>query len=391
MSDPTTDSFRQMLLEAQLERASKSDVHLEAISDKLSTTDERWSEESLTASIASVLADSIREAGQEDSEVLSRSIAPHVVSTVKREISNAHPEIIDALSPRMGTLINASVAHAVADLQRQIDAAMPFDMWIATLKSRLTGAPSSGWLVDNTKDFRVLEAYLIERGSGVLLARDKPPEVDDDDESLLDDDLIAGMIAALDSFASDAFGSGGLEELRQLKMSHGTVYLRASATKILALRCSGEAPDGIEQRVDALLERAIAQATGQGGDGGDIDPRRLIEGARESSEKGINPSAIIGKAALSIIAVVAVVAGHFYLENANRTRWVDALQTAARDDPGLTGYPINADYVADAGQVRLRGLAPDKGAIAEISARVARVPSPLKAELLIPVAGERLK
>ncbi len=388
MSDPTADSFRQMLLDAQLERAAKSDDHLEAISDKLSITDERWSEESLTAAVANVLADSIREAGHGDSDVLSRSIAPHIVSTIKREISNAHPEIIEALSPRMGVLIRAAVANAVEDLQRQIDQAMPFDIWIATIKSRLTGAPSAGWLVGSAEEFRVLEAYLIERGSGVLLARDKPPEVDEDDDSLLDDDLLAGMIAALDSFASDAFGSGGLEELRQLKMSQGTVYLRASPTKILALRCTGQAPPGIEERVDTLLERAIQQATGQGED---LDPGRLLAGAQAPMEPGINPAALIGKAALGIAAAFAVLIGHFYLESANRSRWVEAVQTAAADDPALAGYPMTAAYDGDNAAVELRGLVPDAAALAEMQTRVSHVPLPLPLEMLVPVAGERFK
>ena len=387
MSNPT-ETFREMMIEARIGRAAKAERSLADIAEKVEQSEARWSEDELREAIAGVLADSIREAGNTDRAALARSIAPHILSTVRSEIGNAHPEIIEALSPRLGELIRASVAKSMEDLQRQIDQAVPVDLWIASLKAKLTGTPTTGWVLEGKNGFAVIEAYLIERGSGLLLARDRPADAPTD-ASELDDDLLSGMIAALDAFARDAFGGGGVETLRQLTLSAGTIYLRASPTKILALRCTGEAPPDVEEEIDRLLDRVIQRMQDEKGDA-DLTPSRLLADAPQPSEKAVSAAGLVGKALAGIAAVIALFWGHFALESGNRDRWTAAIETSVRSDAGLTGYPVVIAYDDSAGVVHIDGLVPDAAARVDIEGRLARLAVPLSHRLSMPVAGRRI-
>lgn len=374
-----------MQIEARLAASATTRAALSGLGRKVDRAEARWTEEELREAVALVLADALREAGRTDRAALIRAIAPNIISTVRNEISIAHPEIIEALSPRIGELIRASVAKAVEDLQRQIDDAMPVDLWIAALRAALTGTPAAGWIIGDKSGFRVIEAFLIERGSGLVLAQDRPQGLDDDTVPALDDDLLGGMIAALDSFARDAFGTGGIDELRQLTLSAGTIYLRASPDKILALRCTGVAPPGIEEEIDALLDGIIRRLR-EGGDGS--PPARLLAAGVGPPKAVVRAGPLLGRVALGAVAALLAVWLHGVLEEANGERWAGAARAAARADPAMTGYPVAARHAG--GTVTLTGLVPDEAARAAILARLDALPLPVPVSLAMPVAGRRL-
>ncbi len=387
MSDPTNDTFRHMLMEARIGDAVAARKAIAEIDAKVERAETRWTEDELRETVAVVLADALRDAGRTDREALIRAIAPNIISTVRGEISSAHPEIIEALSPRMGKLISAAVAKATEGLQRQIDDAVPIDLWIASLKSRLTGTSSAGWVIREEDGFRVIEAFLIERGSGLVLAQDRPAGADTSDPVALDDDLLGGMIAALDAFARDAFGGGGIDELRQLTLSAGTIYLRASPTKILALRCTGIAPPKIVDEIDHLLDHVISRLQ-EGGE--DVLPARLlaVDVVPVAGEGGLSGAAVVGKIA-AVIAIIALTGlGHFVLEKANTDRWTGAALDIAHTHPAMTGYPVDAIHLG--GTITLTGLVPDEETRNAIAAGLDRQPLPVATALAMPVAGRRL-
>jgi len=375
-----------MVLEARIREAVQARASLEGLDRKISQTEERWSEDEFREAVAVVLADALREAGHIDRDALIRAIAPNILATVRTEIGNARPEIIEALSPRLGELIRASVAKAVEGLQRQIDDAMPVDLWIASVRAALTGTPTSGWVLRDENGFRVIEAFLIERGSGLILAQDRP-QGDHIDATALDDDLLGGMIAALDSFALDAFGGDGIDELRQLTLSAGTIYLRASPTKILALRCTGVASAKTEDEIDRLLDRLIRRLQEEGDD---ALPMRLLDVDAEPAVDNASggASALLGKVAAGLVACLLLVWAHFSLESANHDRWSQAALNAAQEDAAMAGYPVSAHLVDET--VTLTGLVPDRETRMGIERRLAALPIPADTVLAMPEAGKRL-
>ena len=362
-------------------KASNLEAEIAEISSRLADADvSTYEPEQMRKLIAPALTGALRDAGHEDQEEMASAIAPYIIGTVKSEILNSEDELVEAIQPRMGMLIKMSIAKAVEDLNRKVDDAMPVDRWIAAAKGRLTGAPAAGWLLEDGKSFIVKEAMLIERQSGVLLASERSTlDITSDSP---DEDLMAGMIAALQGFASEAYGATGAGDLRRFSFTEDTVYLRGTPTKLLALRCSGVAPPELEARVDDLLETALERMRGDGGIG-DIHMLDDFNRAEEPAAEGASGSKIVGYALGGLAAVVALIWGHGAVTNAHEARWIASVEEAIAGDERLGPYPLLVERDEEEAAIVISGLVPDKAALEALEQRLDWSASPVPIKLNI--------
>ncbi len=330
----------------------------------------------LRAAIAPVLAGALRDARADDPAQLSSAMAPSMIGTIRSEILNSEDELIEAIHPRLGLLISAAITNAIDELNRKVDEALPVDRWMASVKSRLTGAPAAGWVLKGGRDFHVKDALLIDRNSGVLLASERGPQ---EESETLDEDLVAGMIAALQGFASDAYGATGAGELRRFSFTEDTVYLRGTPTKILALRCSGVAPPEIESKVDALLVAALERLREAGDVSTEIFALEGLETAPDvQAVAGPSASRIAAGMIGAVAASVALVWGHGAVIDIHESRWVQAATDAARADASLSPYPIDVALDPQGGDaITISGLLRDQTALDALVERVRWTATPV--------------
>lgn len=393
MSDPVRESFERLRREALARQETAAECAVSKLEDRLEDAELRWDETRLREAISPVIAAAIRDAGRVQPEAVARAVAPHIVGTVRTEIKNSEEAIIDVLHPRLGRLIRRGISSAVSDLQRQVDSALPFDRWMASITSRLSGASALGVLLKDAEPFIIHEAFLIERRSGRLLAREAPENSADADRA--DDDLVAGMIAALDSFASDALAAGGAGTLRRVETDAGSLYVRASATRIIALRTSGAAQPDIEHRLDLLLESLLEQT---GEDGLSVQtfnttPLLMEEDGGASDEAkaaGGGAFALISKVVGGIAAAFLALWSHGAIEEHRIDRAVAAVASVTANAEPYRGYPLVVAVEPDGVAIGVRGLAPDEAARAELLESLANVPSVLPLRIEIAIAGRRL-
>jgi len=350
-------------------KAEALETEITSLSGRIADADlSSYEPERLRKFIAPVLTGALRDAGHADRDEMSSAIAPYILGTVKSEILNSEDELVEAIQPRMGLLVKMAIANAIEDLNRKVDEAMPVDRWIAAAKGRLTGAPSAGWLLEDGNTFVVKEAMLIERQSGVLLASERST-IDLAGASPPDEDLMAGMIAALQGFASEAYGATGAGDLRRFSFTEDTVYLRGTPTKLLALRCSGVAPPEVEARVDELLETALERMRGE--DSGDevhlLDDFNRAGDADAGSASG---SQIIGGALAAVAAVVALIWGHSAVTEAHEARWISSVEQAIAVDARLDPYPLTVERDDDEAAIVISGLVPDEAALKALEERL---------------------
>ena len=380
-------------LSSQVETERSTTAALEAeigaLAGRVEEVDESLTQpERLRQAIAPILSGALRDAGVDDHDPMANAIAPYIIQTIKSELMNSQDELVEAIHPRLGVLIGAAVTNAVAELNRKVDNALPIDRWMASAKGRLTGSPSAGWLLENGSTFIVKEAMLIERQSGILLASERGA-VDSDVENP-DEDLMAGMIAALQGFASEAYGATGAGDLRRFSFTEDTVYLRGTPTKLLALRCSGVAPPEIEGRVDQLLETALERLQGDGEWTGGM---RMLDGfdgqIDAANDDGPSASAIIGRALAGVGAVIALVWGHGAVTNAHESRWFAAVQNAVEGDSRLSPYPLDVARHENGDSFIVSGLLPDEAALTALNDRIEWSGSPIPVTLDVAlVTGE---
>jgi len=386
------EDLREKLV-SEAEAANKKALALEAelgsLAGRVEEVDESLSQpERLRRAIAPVLSGALRDAGVEDHDPMASAIAPYIIQTIKSELLNSQDELVEAIHPRMGALIAAAVTNAVAELNEKVDNALPIDRWMASAKGRLTGSPSAGWLLEDGNTFTVKEAMLIERQSGILLASERNAMISGVENP--DEDLMAGMIAALQGFASEAYGATGAGDLRRFSFTEDTVYLRGTPTKLLALRCSGVAPPAIESRVDHLLETALERLRDDDDLTGGMQMLDDFNAPFDvANDEGPSASTIIGRALAGVAALVALVWGHGAVTDAHESRWLTSVEEAVEGDRRLSPYPLSVTREENGGSFVVSGLLPDEAALTALSERIDWSGSPIPVTLDVAlVTGE---
>lgn len=249
------DSESQTLtdLQHQIERVAKTGTDQRAeIAKRVDAVFARsGTEERFRSSVATVLDGALRDAEIARHEALSDAVAPLVVRTIKREITNSRDELVEALYPMTGRMVKSYVASAIKDLTKQINRSLERNPFVLRINSLLTGRSVAELALADAQAIELDELFLIRRGTGELIAR--WPQ---DEQNANRDQVMSGILTAINDFAAEAF-SADEATLRQIDLGDTQVYLRASQTHLLAAKCGGTATPPVEQILDEEFVSAI--------------------------------------------------------------------------------------------------------------------------------------
>ncbi len=375
----------------ELERALQASVAAEASSRiELSRRveglfDRAGTEERFRSSVAAVLDGALREAEVSRHEQMSRAMAPLVVKTIKTELRNSQDEMVEALYPITGRLVKAYVASALKDLTAQINRRLSggTNPVMLRLRSLMTGHSVADLALAETQQLEVVELFLIRRGSGELLQHWPDGPQGANVPSNVDIHL-SGVLTAINDFAAQALKDNG-GNLRTFALDDYQMYLRASATCLLAAKCQGSAPAGVEAILDDEFLRLIERNQQELGvnDGGKIIvPQKLLAPLALNLEErlgerqraiaaevglGFNPLKVLSYAvALPLLMFV----GWSAYTNYETTRVRElAAQTVATTAP-LNGYPTQIDVTPRGRDVTITGLVPTGSSKSEVIDRL---------------------
>ncbi len=334
------------------------------------------SNEQLTNSVAEIIDEALRRAEVNKHSELSLSIAPLVVTTIKAELKNSQDEMVEALYPITGRLVKSYVASAIKDLADDMNRRLEHNPLMLRLQSLTTGKSVGELALASTQDFRVLELFLIRRGSGELVAH-WPQEAGGREH------LMSGVLAAVNAFANEAFAADEAS-LREIDLGEETVYLRGSQLYLLAAKCQGTAPKYIEQTLDdaflATIEKKLDFDSGS--ESPEIDNRKLIadlgtdvqarveERKRLARKASGRPLKVLGL--LILVPLLGWMTWRLYEDFANtRTREAAAGVVSANAD--MQGYPARLEATRAGTVLRISGLAPSQGAKERLLSGISRV------------------
>lgn len=328
------------------------------------------------SSVAEVLDRALTEAEVSRHEELSQAVAPLVVRTIKREIHDSQDELVEALYPITGRMVQAYVASAIRDLTERINRQLSANPTMLRFKSLLTGRSMAELALAQSQHLEVEELYLIRRGSGELLAR--WPNVGTGRDR---DQVMSGILTAINEFALEAFADEG-SALRQIDLNTSQVYLRASPRLLLAAKCTGVSNAAIERMIDeefiAALERHHPEWE-ELADSPSPQTRHsdLLSDVAERIEKRVcdlrrkvendNSGWIVLKTMVWLVALVLTAGLAWYGYRHVKTEWVrDRANAVIAETQSMRGYPVRLS-VSDYGtEVSLAGLAPTAAAKSEI-------------------------
>lgn len=185
----------------------------------------------------------------QDEEALINTITPVIAGAIRTNISESSEEMIDALYPIMGKLVQRAVMESMRDLTQRIDQQMRRTLDVQALwrrfQSRLRGISDAEMTMRDALPMQVDEVFLIHKESGLLLMhlskggladRAGNEGVDDEDD---DSDIISGMLTAISEFTADAFGRDEEEALNEIQYGGRSILLEAAHLVYIAVVIDG--------------------------------------------------------------------------------------------------------------------------------------------------------
>jgi outer membrane protein OmpA-like peptidoglycan-associated protein len=362
------------------EQGSLRDAELAQRIDRL--FERAGSEERFRDSVAQVIDGALRDAEVKKHDQMARAVAPLVVRTIKTELKNSQDEMVEALYPIMGRLVKAYVVSAVKDMTDQINRRIEGNAVMLRLRSLASGRSVAELAIADGQRLEVEELFLVRRGSGELVQR--WPEGQGSTER---DIHLSGVLTAINEFAAHTFqGEGG--NLRSFELDTFTVYLRASPAYLLAAKCRGSAPPGIESVLDdefletiqrnkaALSAGGAASSSGSG-----AVPERVLAPLAASLQARLaerqaeltSPARTITPVRLLLAMVLLPLIGWLGWRLYSDYVTSQARETAQRvidGTPELLGYPTTLDVQANGRVITVGGLAPSASVKADVITRL---------------------
>lgn len=326
------------------------------------------------SSVSDVLDAALRDAEVERHGQLSEAIAPLVTKTIKTEIHNSQDDLVEALYPMTGRMVQAYVASAIKDMMSEINRRIEYNPVSLRLRSLTTGRSVAELALAESQRLDVEEIYLIRRGTGELV--DRWPA---DSEGSNRDHMMSGVLTAINEFATEAFNVKG-SAMRRLDVDDDQVYLRVSPSYLLAAKCKGTAHRSVEKIIDEefliALEKNVNRDEPQSdgttdSDGAETDQQKPLAALAERLEGRIaarqeklrktafNPAKfLLWLIVLGLAAWFGWTAYQTYLTEQTRATALSVIERNA----ALEGYPIDLTVEPYGEAMSVRGLTPSTAA-----------------------------
>ncbi len=289
-----------------------------------------------TREIGEVLPGAVRHSSREGSD-LEDALGPTFGRVVHRLIRRDRKAFADALFPVMGPAIRKSIAEALKGMVQTLNQALEYSLSWKGLKWRLealrTGRSFGEIVLSKTLVYRVEQAFLIHRESGLLLLH-----VVDSAAEAQDADLVSGMLTAIQDFVRDGFRVEDEGALQTMEVGDLNIWVERGPEADLALAIRGGAPAELRTRMHEALEvihgRTHEELADFSGDISEFESvRPVVEECFES--RTIEEETGTGSLLWILIALLCAVGGWWLFAHWREGRALDTYLAALEGEAGI--------------------------------------------------------
>jgi len=243
--------------------ASSDDLQLEKLRQLLGVADvdgvrqilRRLDDPEIRArDLSGVLADAVMLSSRADHR-LGDALEPSVQRAVHNAIHHDPAPFADALYPALAPTIRRAISETLRGMVQSLNELLEHSLSIQGLRWRLqalrTRRSFAEVVLSNSLVYRVEQAFLIHRETGLLLQHVVDPAAEAQDP-----DLVSSMLTAIQDFVHDSFVVGDDEGLQDFRVGDLTVWIARGRDAVLAVAIRGTAPETLREDLRALL-RAI--------------------------------------------------------------------------------------------------------------------------------------
>ena len=203
-------------------------------------------------SVGRILPNAILLRSKQDTQ-LAKSLSPIIEEGFSHSIQKSPQKIADAISPIMSPAIRKAILSALRGMVQSLNQTLEHSVSVKGLKWRMeafrTGKPFAEVVLLHTLRFRVEQVFLIHRETGILLQH-----VAAEIESIQDEEVVSGMLTAIQDFVRDSFGGRQADALESLRVGELTVWIEQGPQAILAGVIRGNPPQELREVFEHALE-----------------------------------------------------------------------------------------------------------------------------------------
>jgi hypothetical protein len=176
---------------------------------------------------------------------------PAITESIRIQIREAKDEVVEALYPIMGKLIQKYLLMELEVLSekidRQLEKAFSLEGWMIQVKVWFGGVKYSQHLIQQATHFEIEEAFVIAQDSGILLGSYSQ-------NKSIDPDMVAGMLTAIKAFVKDAF-TAETQELETIAYETYKIIIKNFKSYYIAAVISGVVTTSSKKALDhAMLD-----------------------------------------------------------------------------------------------------------------------------------------
>ena len=184
--------------------------------------------EKLVPVIESLLHESI----QKDPQTLSDILFPIMIPAIRKAVAEAMKNMVESL--------NSTLEHSFSP--KRIG-------W--RLKAIITGTSYAEIVLSHAYVFRVRQAFLIHKESGLLLE-----SVDDESSAVAKDaDMVSSMLSAIKDFVQDSFNVESENELNTINVGKFNIWIEQGPKALVAAIVDGDAHTALREQLKDAVEK----------------------------------------------------------------------------------------------------------------------------------------
>jgi len=269
-------------------------------------------------------------------ERMATALATPVTRALGAAVRENRALIVDVLFPVIGPAIRKAIAETmrslVADINRTVESSFTPRGIRWRIEAWRSGVPYAQIVLKQSLKYRVDHVFLIERDSGLVLARESAPHLPE-----LDPDAIAGMLTAIGEFVRDSVGRGAGDTLDSARVGEHLLWVVHGPRANLACFIHGVPPAQLrvllEQRLEAIHTRAGANIAIDATTHASLRPEALVA-ELVASDRSQASAHSRWPARFALLAVV-VLLGWFIVRSERAAAWLDGLRTRLASHPGF--------------------------------------------------------
>lgn len=164
-----------------------------------------------------------------------KTLGPAITEALADQIKNSKDQVVEALFPIIGKMIKKYIQAEMKVLTESINSQVQNTFSVKgikrKIKSMFTGVSENDFIISEHSKAKIEQVFVIEKGSGLLMASTS-------NHDSVDDDMIAGMLTAIKSFVEDAFLKKD-QSLELIQYELYNIHIQNFATYYLAIVISG--------------------------------------------------------------------------------------------------------------------------------------------------------